>query len=80
MSEPSVLPIACIVGVLAGLIISPLVIWALSDKNLKIAVPTIYMLSIIFIVMLNLLQVRFTMYIGFGFTAVILILYRFIGK
>ena len=80
LSEPSVLPIACMVGVVAGVVISPLVIWALSDKSLKIAAPTIYLLSVAFIVVLNLLQVRFTMYIGFGVTVVMLVVYRFIGK
>jgi hypothetical protein len=80
LSEPAVLPIARFVGAVAGVVISPLVIWALNDKNLKIAVPTIYMLSISLIVALNVLQVGSAMYLGFVLTVVMLIIYRFIGK
>jgi hypothetical protein len=80
LSLPSVLPIACIIGTIAGVIISPLVVWALRDKDLKIAVPIIYLLSIASIVALNLLEIRFAMEIGFAFTALAIFVYRFVGK
>ncbi len=65
---------------MAGIVVSPLGFWALSGKNLKIAVPVIYSFSMICIALLNLLQVRFSMAIGFGFTVMLLLFYRFIGK
>jgi hypothetical protein len=78
--EPAVLPVACLVGIAAGVVISPFVIWALTNKNLKIAVPVIYILSAVFIVTLNVLQVRFSIYFGFTLTVVMVVLYKFIGK
>ena len=78
--RPAVFPLASFFGVVAGIIISPLVIWALSDKNLRVAVPVAYVFSVLVVIGLNLLNVRFSMYISFVLTALMFLLYRFFGK
>ena len=58
----------------------PIVIWALRDKMLRMAIPVTYALSAIVMVTLNMLQLRFSMYIGFALTIAVIGLYKALGK
>ncbi len=80
LTLPGVIPIATAVGTLAGFLLSPIMVWAMKDKNLSIGVPAIYGLVCLITVLLNIFQIRYSMYISFGITAVMLYFYRFIGR
>jgi hypothetical protein len=77
---PSVFSLAMLFGGGAGIIISPLVIWSLGHKNLFIAIPAIYTFSIALIILLDVLQFRFAIVIGFVLTILMLTVYRFLGE
>ena len=77
---PSVLLIAAIVGASFGVLVSPSIIWALRNKQLRVAVPTIYGFAAIVTVILNLLQIRHSMYVSFALTSGMICLYKFVGK
>jgi len=78
--RPAVFPLASVFGLAAGTIIYPLVMWALKNKNLRVAVPVTYGFSVLVVIGLNLLHIRFSVYISFVLTALLLLLYRFVGK
>ena len=65
---PAVLPIAVVFGGVAGLGVSPLMMWALDKGNLWIAVPGVYALAMAAIIILNLLGIRFSEWIAVGIT------------
>jgi hypothetical protein len=77
---PAVAEIALVIGGIAGLLISPLMVWSLKDKNLWIAVPCIYGLACIAVVILNLLSAGHPARIAFGITVVGLFVYGLCGK
>ena len=62
------------------MLLSPLMVWALHDKKLWLAVPCVYFLACLVIVVLNLIEVRFAEFIALGATAVGLLLYGLLGK
>lgn len=80
LTLPAVSQIACLFGALAGLLISPLLVWALHDKKLWFAVPCVYGSACLLIIVLNLLEVRFSELIALGVTAAGLFLYGLFGK
>jgi hypothetical protein len=77
---PAVAEIAVFVGSIAGVLISPLMVWALYHKRLLVAVPVIYGVSCLVIIVLNMLSVRFSDLIALGVTVAALLLYRPLGK
>ena len=80
LTLPAVAQIACFFGGLAGLVISPLVVWALHNKKLWIAMPCIYFLACILVIVLNMFAVRFSELITLGATAAGLFFYGLFGK
>lgn len=80
LALPSVISVAVIVGSIAGTVISPFVIWSLNGKEALIAVPTIYAASLVTVVALNVIEIRFSMFIGFGMTLFYIVLYKFFGR
>jgi hypothetical protein len=77
---PSVASIATIAGAAVGVLLTPLFIWALRGKKLCMGITSIYASSIVLTSSLNLLQVRFSMYVSIALTVVVLTLYKAIGK
>lgn len=80
LTLPAVAEIACFFGGLAGLLLSPLMVWALHDKKLWLAVPCVYFLACLLIVVLNLMQLKLAELISLGATAAGLLLYGVFGK
>jgi hypothetical protein len=78
--RPAIFPLPSVCGLAAGTIIYPLVMWAVNDKNLRVAVPVSYGFSVLVVIGLNLLHIRFSVYISVVLTAFLLLLYRFVGK
>lgn len=77
---PAVADIAIFFGSIAGLLISPLMVWALYDKKVWVAVPVLYGVACLVIIVLNMLSIRFSELIALGVTVVALFLYRLLGK
>jgi len=80
LTLPAVAEIAFSFGGIAGLLISPLVVWALKDRNLLLCVPIVYGVACIVIVVLNVLSVRFSEIASFAVTAVLLLLFGLVAK
>jgi hypothetical protein len=72
VSRPAVAPIALVFGGLAGVLLSPLMVWALWHRRLVIWVPSLYLGSSLLVVSLNLVGVRFAELIVFGAIALFL--------
>jgi phosphatidylserine synthase len=72
LTLPAVAEIAFLLGGLAGLLLSPLMVWALKGRNLWLSVPSIYAVACLVIVILNALSVPFAELIAFGVTVVVL--------
>lgn len=80
LTLPAVAEIAFSFGGIAGLLISPLMVWALKDRNLWLSVPVVYGVACLVIVVLNALSVRFAEIVSFAATAVVLLLLGLFAK
>lgn len=80
LTLPAVAEIACLFGAVAGLLLAPLMIWSLHDKNLWVGVPGIYSLAWLSIILLNRFGVRSSELIALGVTGLALFVYGLIGK
>src|SRR3954469_19314085 len=80
LTLPAVAEIAFSFGGIAGLLLSPLMVWALKDSNLWLSVPSIYAVACLGIALLNAPSVRFAELIAVGLTVVVLLLYGIFVK
>ena len=80
LSLPAVAEIAFSFGGVAGLLLSPLLVWALKDSKLWLSVPCIYTVACLAIVALNALSARFAEVIAFSITSVVILLYGLFAK
>jgi hypothetical protein len=80
LALPGVISIAVVIGAVAGLLISPVMIWAMKGKHLGIGIPFIYAFAWSVVLGLNLMQARFAVYISFGLTIAALCAYRLLGR
>lgn len=80
LTLPAVAEIAFSFGGIAGLLLSPLMVWALKDSRLWLTVPAIYAVACVIVAILNALSVRFAELITFAITVVLLLLYGLLTK
>jgi len=80
LTLPVVAEIAFSFGGIAGLLLSPLMVWALKDSRLWFSVPAIYAVTCLMIALLNALSVRFAELISLGITVAVLLAHGFFVK